>query len=186
MRPLVITQNITVDGSVEMLDDWFDPLAQDDDMLAINQRDSALSDMLVLGRQTFEDFRGFWPEQVDDRTGVTDELNSLDKYVVSRTMTDPAWQGSTVLAGDPVAEVRELLSRPGDAEVVVTGSITLCHALIAAGIVVGYRLWTYPHVQGRGRRLFPDGHRQALRLEEQRSFASGVTYTHWTVREDSP
>jgi len=25
VRKLVITQNITVDGSIEMLDDWFDP-----------------------------------------------------------------------------------------------------------------------------------------------------------------
>lgn len=186
MRPMIISQNVTADGAIEMLDDWFDPLAQDADMLAVNERDSALCDTLVLGRRTFEDFRGFWPEQVDDQTGVTDELNSLDKYVVSRTMTDPAWQNSTILAGDPVAEVQELLGRPGDAEVVVTGSITLTHGLIAAGIVDGYRLWTYPYVQGRGRRLFPEGASQRLRLEEQRTFATGVTYTHWTVREDSP
>lgn len=186
MRPLIISQNVTADGAIEMLDDWFDPLAQDADMLAVNERDSALCDTLVLGRRTFEDFRGFWPEQVDDQTGVTDELNSLDKYVVSRTMTDPAWQNSTILAGDPVAEVQELLGRPGDAEVVVTGSITLTHALVAAGIVTGYRLWTYPHVQGRGRRLFPEGVSQRLRLKEQLAFDTGVIYTHWTRREDSP
>lgn len=184
MRPLIITQNITVDGSIEMLDDWFDPLEQDEEMLAINQRDSALSDTLVLGRQTFEDFRGFWPEQVDDQTGVTNELNALDKYVVSRTMTDPGWQNSTILSGDPVAQVQELVTRPGDGEVAVTGSITLCHSLIAAGIVVGYRLWTHPHVQGRGRLLFPEGYRQRLHLAEHRAFATGVTYTHWTTRED--
>lgn len=184
MRPLIITQNVTADGAIEMLDDWFDPLAQDEDMLEVNRRDSELTDMLVLGRQTFEDFRGFWPEQVDDQTGVTDELNGLDKYVVSRTMTDPGWQNSTILGGDPVAKVQELLSRPGEAEVVVTGSITLTHSLIAAGVVDGYRLWTYPHVQGRGRRLFPEGYSQRLHLEEHRAFATGVTYTHWTTRED--
>lgn len=183
MRPLVITQNITVDGAVEMLDDWFDPVAQDEDMLAITERDSSLCDTLVLGRQTFEDFRGFWPEQVDDQTGVTDELNSLDKYVVSRTMTDARWQNSTILDGDPVAEVRRLLDRPGDGEVLVTGSLTLCEALILAGIVDGYRLWTYPVVQGRGRRLFPEGHSASLRLVEHRAFATGVTYTHWRAVE---
>lgn len=186
MRPLIITQNVTADGAIEMLDDWFDPLAQDEDMLEVNQRDSALTDTLVLGRQTFEDFRGFWPEQEDDQTGVTDELNALDKYVVSRTMTDPQWQSSTILGGDPVAEVQELLARPGTAEVVVTGSITLTHSLIAAGIVDGYRLWTYPHVQGRGRRLFPEGTSQRLVLREQRSFSTGVTYTHWTTRKGQP
>ncbi len=184
MRPLIISQNVTVDGAVEMLDDWFDPLAQDEEMLELNARDSALSDTLVLGRQTFEAFRGFWPEQVDDRTGVTAELDTLDKFVVSATMTDPGWANSTVLSGDPVVRVQELLQRPGDGEVVVTGSITLCHSLIAAGIVDGYRLWTHPYVQGRGRRLFPDGHHQPLRLVEHRAFAAGVTYTHWATKED--
>lgn len=184
MRPLVVTQNITVDGAIEMLDDWFDPMAQDEDMLAVNHRDDARCDTLVLGRQTFEDFRGFWPEQAEDPTGVSEELDELDKYVVSSTMSDPRWQRSTVLDGDPVTEVRELLARPGEGEVVVTGSITLCHALILAGLVTDYRLWTYPHVQGRGRRLFPAGHRADLRLVEHRAFTTDITYTHWTTRED--
>jgi dihydrofolate reductase len=42
-------------------------------------------------------------------------------------------------------------------DIVVTGSITLCHTLINAGLVDEYRLFVYPVVQGRGRRLFPDG-----------------------------
>jgi dihydrofolate reductase len=60
-----------------------------------------------------------------------------------------------VLSGDPIAAVRELKSAPGR-DIVVTGSITLSHALIAAGLVDEFRLFVYPVVQGRGRRLFPD------------------------------
>src|SRR5699024_2995404 len=86
MRPLVITQNVTVDGSIEILDDWFDPLDSPPDQHEILQRDSAACDAIVLGRQTFEDFRGFWPEQTDDATGITDELDQLDKYVVLRPL----------------------------------------------------------------------------------------------------
>lgn len=183
MRPLVITQNITVDGSIEMLDDWFDPTDSPPDQQEILQRDSAACDAILLGRQTFEDFRGFWPEQADDTTGITDELNQLAKYVVSTTMTDPAWQNSTLLNGDPVVAVRALKEQAGE-EISLTGSITLCHTLIAAGLVDEYRLWTYPYVQGRGRRLFPDGHRHRLVLAEHRAFSSGVTYTRWSPRED--
>ena len=90
MRPLVITQNMAVDGSIEMLDDWFDPTASPPDQQQLLQRDSAACDAILLGRQTFEDFRGFWPVQENDTTGITDELNSLQKYVVTSTMTDPA------------------------------------------------------------------------------------------------
>lgn len=179
MRPLILTQNITLDGSVEMLDDWFDPMAADDEMGEVTARDSADCDTILLGRRTFEDFRGFWPEQTDDPTGVSSELDDLHKLVVSRTITDPGWRNSTVLVGDPVEAVRELKRGEGG-EISLTGSISVCHLLIAAGLVDEYRLWTYPVVQGRGRRLFPDGHRQRLELREHLSFSTSVTYTRWT------
>ncbi len=175
MRALVITQNITLDGSVEMLDDWFD-LSGDPDHLALTRRQGEDTDARLLGRRTSEDFRGYWPLQTHDTTGITDHLDQVQKYVVSSTMTDPQWQHSTVLTGDPVEHVRLLKDRPGK-DIVCTGSITLTHALITAGLVDEYRLFTHPAVQGRGRRLFPDGHVvPRLRLLDARSFGSGVTY----------
>src|SRR3569833_4454597 len=108
MRKLVITENITLDGSIEMLEDWFDPQLQDEDLLSESHRQDAQADALLLGRQTFEDFRGYWPEQTDAAAGVTEYLNRVDKYVVSSTMSDPQWQNSTVLTGDPVEQATAL------------------------------------------------------------------------------
>jgi dihydrofolate reductase len=184
-RKLVITQNVTVDGSIEMLGDWFDPQGQGDvdssDLLAELHRQDATADAFLTGRQTFEDLRGYWPEQTDDRTGITDYLNRVHKYVVSSTMTDPQWENTTILSGDPVAEVRALKGAPGQ-DIVVTGSITLCHTLVRAGLVDEYRLFVYPVVQGRGRRLFPDGYEQrALRLLEVKAFRSGITYSRYAA-----
>jgi dihydrofolate reductase len=94
-------------------------------------------------------------------------------------MTDPQWQNSTVLSGDPVEEVRALKEQPGQ-DIVVTGSITLCHTLIGAGLVDEYRLFVYPVVQGRGRRLFPDGFElPRLKLLEAKAFRSGITYSRY-------
>ncbi|MGX9791748.1 dihydrofolate reductase family protein [Mycobacterium sp. MMS18-G62] len=182
MRKLVITENITLDGAIEMLDDWFDPQLQDPDLLEESHRQDGQSDALLLGRQTFDDFRGYWPKQTDDSTGVTDYLNKVAKYVVSSTMSDPQWQNSTVLAGDPVEHVTALKAQPGK-DIVVTGSITLVHALIAADVVDEYRLFVYPAVQGRGRRLFPDSTvipRLAL-AEPAKSFRSGVTLLRYAA-----
>lgn len=183
MRTLAITQNITVDGSIEMLGDWFNPQGQADadtsDLLAELHRQDREADGLLVGRQTFEDLRGYWPKQSDDATGITDSLNREQKYVVSSTMTDPEWQNSAVLSGDPVTEVRALKEQPGR-DIVVTGSITLCHALIEAGLVDEYRLFVYPVVQGRGRRLFPDGFEvPKLNLLEAKVFRSGITYSRY-------
>jgi dihydrofolate reductase len=183
MRILAITQNVTVDGSVEMLGDWFDPQGQggvdNSDLLNELHRQDGTADGFLVGRQTFEDLRSYWPNQTDDTTGVTDYLNQVQKYVVSSTMTDPGWQNSTVLSGDPVEEVRALKERPGQ-DIVVTGSITLCHTLIEAGLVDEYRLFVYPVVQGRGRRLFPEGvEMPKLTLLEAKSFRSGITYSRY-------
>lgn len=99
----------------------------------------------------------------------------MQKYVVSRTLTDPQWDNTTVLTGDPVAAVTELKVQPGK-DIVLTGSISLGHTLIEAGLVDEYRLYVYPSVQGRGRRLFPDGYEvPRLLLLDSTTFRSGIT-----------
>jgi len=183
LRTLAITQNITVDGAIEMLGDWFDPQRQADvdnsDLLEELHRQDSQADGFLVGRRTFEDLRGYWPQLSDDPTGISDYLNRVQKYVVSSTMIDPQWQNSTVLSGDPVEKVRALKAQPGQ-DIVVTGSITLCQTLIGAGLVDEYRLFVYPLVQGRGRRLFPEGFEcPKLRLVEAKAFRSGITYSRY-------
>ncbi len=183
MRTLATTQNITVDGSIEMLGTWFDPQGQADvdnsDLLQELHRQDSTADGFLVGRRTFEDLRGYWPQQTDDATGVTDYLNQVQKYVISSTMTDAKWQNSTILSGDPVERVRELKEKPSQ-DIVVTGSITLCHTLLEAGLVDEYRLFVYPVVQGRGRRLFPEGFEvPEVRLLEAKAFRCGITYSRY-------
>jgi dihydrofolate reductase len=177
MARIVVTQNVTLDGFVEALDGWFDPQggeADTSDVLAVVQEHMATQTGFLVGRRTFLDMRGFWPAQTDDPTGITRHLDEVQKYVVSRTLTDPGWQNTRVLPGDPVAEVRALRAAH-DGEIGVTGSITLCHALIGAGLVDEYRLFVFPRVLGRGRRLFPDGVDVRLERVSAREFRSGTT-----------
>jgi hypothetical protein len=65
VRTLAVTQNITVDGSVEMLDDWFNPQGQADtdnsDLLEELHRQDSRADAFLVGRRTLEDLRGYWP-----------------------------------------------------------------------------------------------------------------------------
>ena len=178
MRTLIVTQNITVDGVIDTAEGWFSPADGNDvdpsDIMAALREQSAASDALLVGRVTFEQFRGYWPAQTDDRTGVRDHLNAVQKYVVSQTLDDPAWERSTVLRGPITDEVRALKQQPGK-DIVATGSMTLMPELIAAGLVDEYRLFVYPVVLGRGRRLFEDATKvPALGLVEARPFRSGV------------
>jgi dihydrofolate reductase len=178
MRDLVVTENITLDGVIDTEGGWFSPRAEDaevdqsDLQAALGEQQDA-ADALLVGRVTFEELRGYWPQQTDDSTGITDYLNSVSKYVVSTTLTDPDWDGTTVLRAwkDDVATLK---ASPGE-DIVTTGSISLVHDLIAAGLVDEYRLFVYPVVLGRGRRLFDGGTPiPRLRLTQTRPFRGGV------------
>jgi dihydrofolate reductase len=96
VRILAVTENITVDGSIEMLTNWFDPQRQGDagksDLLEEQQRQGREADALLVGRRTFEAFREYWPKQTNDRTSITEYLSRVQKYGVSSTLTDPQWE----------------------------------------------------------------------------------------------
>ena len=179
MCELIVTQNITLDGVIDAAGGWVDVSgeneeADESDIIAVVREESAASDALLVGRVTLEELRGYWPAQAEDPTGVRDHLNQVQKYVISQTLQEPGWERSTVLRGPLLHEVRALKAQAGK-DIVVTGSMTLMPDLIAGGVVDEYRLFVYPVVLGRGRRLFADARNvPTLRLVEARPFRSGV------------
>jgi len=181
MRRLLLTENITADGRIEMLDEWFDPSPDGDIQVWLEgvERLGASSDAVLLGRRTFEDFRGHWPQHTDEPAGAY--LDQVQKYVVSSSMTDPQWRNSTILPGDPVEEVGRLKDSDGG-DITLCGSITLAHAVLAAGLVDEIRLLIYPAVQGRGKGLV-SGDTSLLRLEllESKASRSGVALLRYAV-----
>lgn len=184
-RRLIITQNSTLDGSIEMLDDWFTPQAQADDeaYMAEQRRQDVQADALLVGRQTFTDLRGYWRDLENDATGVSDYLNAVEKYVVTQSLADNqlGWSGTTAVRGDVVGEVRALRETEGR-DIVCTGSLSLLPTLIEAGLVDEYRLWVYPVVQGRGRRLFPDGYTGTVSLLRAKTFDNGLALLDYAAR----
>lgn len=179
MRELIVTENCTIDGVIELTGDWFspgdtDPDVDRSDVLATLREQRENADAVLLGRVTFEDMRGYWPHQTEDTTGISAYLNTVNKYVVSSTLTEPEWENTTVLSGELRSEIENLKASEGK-DIVTTGSVSLVRSLIADGLVDEYRLFVYPVVVGEGRRLFEGATGvPKLRLVEERSFASGI------------
>ena len=173
-RDLIITQNISLDGVIDAAEGWFGDFQNADlaDVTEAQQVHMAAADAAVFGRVTYQQMESSWPKVADDRTGVTDYLNTVRKYVVTRTLTETTWQNSTILSGDPVEEITALKAQDGK-DIVVTGSLQLVPTLRDAGIVDEYRLFVYPVAIGKGQRLF-EGKRLGLELAEARPFRSGV------------
>lgn len=176
MRTLAVTQNITLDGVIDMAEGWaqISSRVADDagEQTEALQQQAAASDAFLTGRVTFEQMRSSWPTFDDDETGNTTHLNQVAKYVVSSTMTDPQWRNSTVLRSvDDVVALKQAEGR----DIVVTGSIRLTHTLIERDLVDEFRLFVWPAIVGHGARLFEGTATvPALSLVASRAFPTGV------------
>jgi dihydrofolate reductase len=176
---IVLTENCTADGVIDLAAGWFDPTNQtDNQLLAVTQTHMAEQDALLLGRNTFEAFRGFWPNQTDDTTGITHHLNRVQKYVLSTTLVDPQWEPTTILRN--LDDVRALRTRPG--RLGVTGSVSVAQQLVEADLVDEYRLLVYPVFVGDGSGVLASGERRDLVLAEATAFPSGVTLLRYERR----
>ncbi len=112
---------------------------------------STLDDgVMLLGRRTWQLFSRLWPGRDNPFSA---RMNAVPKLVASRTLTDTsAWTNSRVIDGYLVQAVKR---EPRD--VIVTGSLSVVHALMAADLIDEYRLLTFPSILGAGDRLFPPG-----------------------------
>jgi dihydrofolate reductase len=132
------------------------------------------ADAFLLGRRTYDIFAAFWPQVTEAADPVASRLNSLPKYVASRTLESVGWQGSELLRGEVPEAVARLKARPGR-ELQVHGSGDLLQTLMAHGLVDEHRLFIYPVVLGSGRRLFREGAPpRSLELVEATTTSTGV------------
>lgn len=133
------------------------------------------ADAFLFGRRTYEMFHDTWGTKDEMRAHpIGAALNTTPKYVVSNTLVEPAWPGTTVLSGDVAASIRRLKAGPGG-EVQVHGSGALIRWLLANDLVDELTLLTVPVILGQGERLFPaDGVDVALEVLEAHTDARGV------------
>jgi dihydrofolate reductase len=113
------------------------------------------ADAFFLGRGTYDIFAAYWPRITDPNDPIASKLNSLPKFVASRTRSAFTWNNSTHVR-DVVQEAAELKKR-FSREVQVHGSPGLAQTLIQNDLIDEYRLLTFPVVLGTGKRLFGTG-----------------------------
>ena len=109
---------------------------------------------LVLGRRTYDIFAAFWPTA--EGPGA-EPLNNATKHVASTTLTGKLdWENSYLIEGDVPDGIRALKQQDGP-ELQVHGSANLIQTLLEHGLVDEFRVWTFPVVLGKGKRLFDEG-----------------------------
>ena len=179
-RKLVVAQYVSLDGVTEDpvgmegsgLGDWTGPFTRGPTGDAFKVDELFASDALIMGRITYDSFAAVWPS-VKDEAGFGDRINAMPKYVPSRTLRRADWNNTTVWRDDIAGEVRKLKAE-GDGDILVYGGAGLIHFLMREDLVDALNLMIFPTVLGRGKRLFADGPRFALALDEVREFGDGI------------
>jgi len=157
MGKLVVTEFVSLDGVMQApggedfkYPGWTFDFDRGEDGNQFKLQETLETDVLLIGRITYESFAGAWPSRDGE---FADKFNDMPKYVVSATLEDPEWNNTTVLEGDVVAAASKV-KQEVDGIVQVPGSLRLVQALIEADLVDELHLMVFPVVLGTGRRLF--------------------------------
>ncbi|MEV4175981.1 dihydrofolate reductase family protein [Nonomuraea sp. NPDC049709] len=138
------------------------------------------ADGLLLGRRSYDILASHWPDVPDEEGGA--KINSMPKYVTTRTPMAAKWRNTQVLVGDAAQTVADL-KRSTDGVLLVQGSSDLIGTLQRAELVDEYHLLVFPVVLGEGKRLFAEGTVPAgLKLTGSSATDAGVAYLtyEWT------
>jgi dihydrofolate reductase len=175
MRRVVSALFIALDGVVEAPNEW--QHAFDEEMGALLTSTLETADAVMLGRTTFTEWAGYWPNVTDGPdVGFADWINGSPKYVASTTLSDvDGWANSTLLKGDLAEAVGRLKAGEGK-DISVAGSPGLVRSLVDLGLLDELTLLIHPVVAGGGRtKLFADDAAQrSLELVGARSTSSGT------------
>jgi dihydrofolate reductase len=158
MRPLIVTEFITLDGIVEAPGGepthphagWTIPLGVPE-LYEFKLRETLEAESLLLGRKTYEGFSAAWPLQEGE---FAEKMNAMPKHVVTSRRGDLGWN-ATALGGDVSSEVRAIKTSDGG-PILVAGSATLVGTLLSQGLVDELRLMVFPVMIGGGLRIFPE------------------------------
>ena len=174
MAKLLVAEFLTLDGVMEAPEKWQFPYFGPDFGEFVAASINAC-DAFLLGRVTYDNFAGAWPNEQDDGSGISTKLNEAPKYVVSNTLEKADWNNTTILKGNPAESVARLKEQTGGL-IGVNGSGKLARALMENNLVDEYNLMIHPVVVGSGQRLFEEGTPalNGLQLVETKTFSTGI------------
>ena len=179
MRKLIESTHVSLGGDIGSPQDWASPYLDDEHMRYATAL-LAEADALLLGRRTFKaPFTGYTAMASDP---FVDRMNSIPKYVASRTLTEATWHAAVIAPGDVADFVADLKRQPGET-IVKYGNGLLDQVLMANNLVDRLHLLLTPVAAGwAGPAPVRGDPRRSAPIAGGRSGASPVAFWSWFTR----
>ncbi|MEQ1721618.1 MAG: dihydrofolate reductase family protein [Pseudobdellovibrio sp.] len=137
---------------------------------------------LLLGRKTYDNFAAYWPTTGKDVPWFGEFMNSIPKYVASKTLQKTDWQNSVLLESNTIDAIAKLKKENGK-DIYVIGSGHLSQTLMQNNLVDEYVQMIYPITLGEGKRLFQNNHhKQNLELIKSKISKNGILVLNYKVK----
>lgn len=173
MKKVIFQMSVSIDGYVEGPGREIDWHIVDDEFNAYAVETLRATDVLIMGRKTYELMAGYWPTAPGDDPFVKEQMNGTPKLVFSRTLKRVDWQNSRIATGSVADEVARLKQGPGDGLLWVGGS-DLASSFLEQGLMDEIRIVLTPVLLGAGKTVFDAiKKRYPLKLLSTKSFKSG-------------
>ena len=172
MKKVIFQMSVSIDGYVEGPNREIDWHIVDDEFNTYAVETLRATDVLLMGRRTYELMAGYWPTAPGDDP-VAEQMNATPKLVFSRTLKRVDWQNSRLSTGSVADEVARLKRVPGDGLLWVGGS-DLASSFLEQGLMDELRIILTPILLGAGKAVFDAiKQRYPLKLLATKSFQSG-------------
>jgi len=185
MRKIIFQMMVSLDGYYEGPGGDIDWHVVDDEFNTYAHKLLETLDGYIFGRKTYELMANYWPSEaaLQDDPVTAGYMNSLHKYIVSRSLKEVKWENSSLLGGDPSAEITRLKQQQGK-DLAIFGSSDLLVSLDQPRLIDEYRIFFAPVVLGSGKTLL-SGIRQQIKMKliESLVFKTGVVVNRYTAQE---
>jgi len=180
MGKIVLFMHVSLDGFAAGEKGEMNWIRVDEEIFDFVEERIAKSDTALYGRVTFEMMESYWPTAADEPDASKhDKVHSAwykraHKVVVSKTLDQAEFTNTTVIGKDYAAALRQL-KKETTGEILLFGSPTTAHALLAEDLIDGCWLFVNPVLLGKGIPAFKGiKEKQSLKLVKTHVFRSGV------------
>jgi dihydrofolate reductase len=193
MRKIVSFVHVSLDGFVSSTAEGEHSLGWvnfSEDMFRYVEQRIQQTDTALYGRVTFEMMEAYWPTAADaPNASAHDHAHSrwykgARKVVLSTTLSDKDHPNTHIISSNLNAEISALKNSTGS-EILVFGSPSATHALMAENLIDEYWLFVNPILLGQGIPLFKNiKDRTALTLVKSHIFTSGIVCLGYEVKRN--